>query len=506
MLPRRNLVANFLGQAYVALIGLAFVPVYIDRLGIEAYGLVGFYITLQVWLSLLDLGVTTTITREMARSTSSSLPADEISDLLISLETIVFVIAGAIMIGLWFAAGPIADGWLNPESLSRQTVVGALQAMSLVVASRFCEGIYRGSLFGLERQVFYNLTNSVLSTVRYAGAAILISYLPSIEAFFIWQAGISIVTVGILGVATHCFLPKSQHRARFSFRSLKRISGFAAGMSLTTLFSMAFVQVDKLALSRLVDLENFGLYMIAFALAGAFSMMVSPISAAIFPRLAAAVSAGDSEQERSLFRGGSQIVALLACPALALLTLAGRPVVHAWTDDPILAGSIASTLAFLAIGGFCNSVLQIPFMVQLSHGWTTLSVRVNLIGVILLCPMVYLGVASNGIAGAAGAWALVNIFTLLLATVAMHQHLLRDQLLSFVGEALLVPLIVSHLTVGAVVLAAGPTSGSRLESFGLVLIAGILGFLATALATSMGRRSVRQLGLLALKRSLQEGK
>lgn len=40
---KRNLIANYLGQGWTALMGLAFIPLYIRYLGIEAYGLIGLF-------------------------------------------------------------------------------------------------------------------------------------------------------------------------------------------------------------------------------------------------------------------------------------------------------------------------------------------------------------------------------------------------------------------------------------------------------------------------------
>lgn len=64
---KRNLIANYLGQGWNALMGLAFVPLYIKYLGMEAYGLIGLFALLQAWLSLLDMGMTPTLNPEMAR-------------------------------------------------------------------------------------------------------------------------------------------------------------------------------------------------------------------------------------------------------------------------------------------------------------------------------------------------------------------------------------------------------------------------------------------------------
>jgi O-antigen/teichoic acid export membrane protein len=66
-LLKRNVIANYLGQGWPALMGLAFIPLYIRYLGVEAWGLVGFMSMMQAWLTLLDMGLTPTLSREMAR-------------------------------------------------------------------------------------------------------------------------------------------------------------------------------------------------------------------------------------------------------------------------------------------------------------------------------------------------------------------------------------------------------------------------------------------------------
>ena len=100
---KRNLIANYIGQGWTALMGLAFVPLYIKYLGIESYGLIGIFAVLTAWLSLLDMGMTPTLSREMARFTAGSQSAQSIRDLLRSIEVITFsiamVIAGGIALG-----------------------------------------------------------------------------------------------------------------------------------------------------------------------------------------------------------------------------------------------------------------------------------------------------------------------------------------------------------------------------------------------------------------------
>lgn len=63
---KANVVANYFSQAYMAVMGFVFVPVFIKYLGVEAFGLIAVFTVLQSSLALLDMGMKPTLGREMA--------------------------------------------------------------------------------------------------------------------------------------------------------------------------------------------------------------------------------------------------------------------------------------------------------------------------------------------------------------------------------------------------------------------------------------------------------
>ena len=79
---------------------LAFVPLYIKYLGIEAYGLIGIFVMLQAWLTLLDMGMKPALAREMARFTGGGHDAQSVWDLLRSIEIVALGIAVLIGLGI----------------------------------------------------------------------------------------------------------------------------------------------------------------------------------------------------------------------------------------------------------------------------------------------------------------------------------------------------------------------------------------------------------------------
>src|SRR5487761_1473234 len=61
-----NVSANLASKVLSVLVALACIPVFIRVLGIGGYGLIGIWATLETMANLLDLGLSPTMTREMA--------------------------------------------------------------------------------------------------------------------------------------------------------------------------------------------------------------------------------------------------------------------------------------------------------------------------------------------------------------------------------------------------------------------------------------------------------
>src|SRR6185503_19034771 len=81
-----NVIANFVGRSWSGLLGLLVVPVQLHYLGVEAFGLLGFFVSLQVIVNLLDMGLSTTASREVAIRLGNPDRMGECNDLVRTLE------------------------------------------------------------------------------------------------------------------------------------------------------------------------------------------------------------------------------------------------------------------------------------------------------------------------------------------------------------------------------------------------------------------------------------
>ena len=153
---RKNILANYLGQFYIALVGIVLVPVYVRYMGAEAYGLIGFFAMLQVWFFMLDMGLTPTMARETARFRGGGIDAISLRSVLRALEGIFVAIAVVGALAIILASDLITNRWLQVNELSAEEVRFSLVLMALNIALRWMGGLYKSTINGYERLVWIN--------------------------------------------------------------------------------------------------------------------------------------------------------------------------------------------------------------------------------------------------------------------------------------------------------------------------------------------------------------
>ncbi|MDQ2762114.1 MAG: oligosaccharide flippase family protein, partial [Pseudomonadota bacterium] len=364
---RRNLIANYGGQGWSALINLAIIPVYVSYLGVESYGLIGILTIVLTCMTALDAGMTPTLNREMARFSAGELSTQSINDLLRSVEFLILGVVGcATMVGV-LASGWLAAHWLGSSTLSHQALSRAIGLIVCVAGLRIVEGVYRGALLGAQRHVWLNAVSAGFATLRACGAIAVLNWVgPTIENFFVWQAIASLLAVAVLARATRKLLPRPDHRPRFKLDALVSVKGFASGVVGTSVLSILLTQVDKLLLAQLLSLKSFGYFTIGFTVANSLYQLVNPVAQTYYPRLAELVAQGDEQALSVAYHRGAQLLAVALVPAAMLLIFFGHSILWLWTADSQLASLTAPLLALLAAGCLCNGLVHIPYMLQLA--------------------------------------------------------------------------------------------------------------------------------------------
>lgn len=437
-----NLLAGLANSIWTALIGLAVIPMYLKYLGIEAYGLIGFFVTIQALLQLLDMGLAPTINREVARYSAIGNLAGA-GKLLHTLGVVYWGMAVTIALLLVALAPLIANHWLQSRHLSPQVISNSIMLMGLVIACRWPIGLYQGALIGAERLAVSSSVSITMVTLGNFGAVVVLAFIsPTIEAFFMWQAGVSLVYAFTMRWATWRVVGSSKQTG-FDINQLKSIWRFSIGMSGLAFLGLLLNQLDKVILSKLLTLEAFAHYMLATVVASGLFVVVSPVFNTIYPRFTALVVAGDTGKLVDLYRIGTRTLATILFPVAMLLAISSNDLVLIWTGDPDIASQVAPIISILVMGTAIQGVMYFPYALQLAYGMTRLPLMISTIMVIVMVPLIVVFAEAYQAKGGAMSWLVVNVLYLLLGAQLTHRHLLKGIEKKWLAQDVGIPLMLS---------------------------------------------------------------
>jgi O-antigen/teichoic acid export membrane protein len=425
---KANITANFVGNGWAALIALIFVPIYLKYIGAEGYGLIGIFASLQVVLSLLDSGLSTSLNKEMARLNVLRGKEQQMRNLVKTLGSVYWgmaLVAGLIALCL---SPLLARYWVHPVNLDVQTITYAFMLLSISLVFQFPSGFYSGGLLGLQRQVMLNVIRIVFATLKSVGALVVLVFVSkSVLAFFGWTLFVAILQSFTLKFILWHYLPKTESKAIFDVQELKNIWRFAAGMVGISLTAILLTQVDKIILSKVLSLEQFGFYTVACTLGLVISQIVGPLTQSYFPKFSALISLNKIEELKNLYHQGCQLISVLVLPATFILFFFSKELIFIWTHNETTVTNTWLVASVYTLGTGLNGLIGIPYQLTLAYSWTKLAFYQNIFFLCLMIPLtIYLSLHYGALGGALS-WAVINLLYFLITPTLIHNKILKNE-------------------------------------------------------------------------------
>lgn len=419
----RNILLNVVGGTWTIVLYLLIVPVQIKFLGIDAFGLLAFISTLQVFFSIFDLGLSTTLAREVAIDDTPGL--QQTRDLLQTLF-IAYALIGVLLGATLLLGAPwVVRSWLELGALPAPTATAALQLAGLAIMLRWPVSFLSSVLIGRGRFDLLNLLKICSVTLAVAGGLVVILRTGDLVAFAAWNALTAAVEVVLYLVACYRLVPQLSLRLRISVPALANTWRFARDMSIIYVLSTILVQSDRLMLSRLEPIDQFGYYTLAFNLLFGLTLVQGFITSAMLPAFAATFQHGATEELARQYFLASQGLTFVYAPPIAVMIFFGGDFLRVWTS-PETAASSVRILQVLAPAFLINAVIAVTSTLAIATGMTGLIVRFNSVALLLYLPALYVAILGWGPLGAASAWLAFNL-VYLVGILPLVQRLVIGQ-------------------------------------------------------------------------------
>lgn len=422
---KKNIIASYISQAYVVMIGILVLPFYIVEMGAEAYGLVGFFAMLQSIFNLLDLGLTPTISRETAcyrAGTHSDVVFRQLYRTLNIIFLCVAFLGGSI---LYLKSEAIASSWLNVKTLKSSDVIFSIQVMAICIALRWMTGLYRGLVNGYEKIVWLSSYNSIIATLRFLVVfPVMWLFGSTPDIFFSYQLGVAIIEFISLLIKSNKLLPSINIEQNkdlvWSLKPIKPFLKFSLSIALTSGLWVVVTQTDKLLMSKLLSLEEYGYFTLAVLVATGIKMISGPISGPIMPRMVKLEAEGKRDELIKLYINATQLIAIIAGSVSIMMVFFAKSILWVWTGDEKIVETSGPTLQLYAVGYGLIAVSAFPYYLQYALGKLKLHIIGSVLFVGILLPTLWNATQEYGMVGAGYAWIIVNTFYFIAWTAYVH--------------------------------------------------------------------------------------
>jgi len=251
---------------------------------------------------------------------------------------------------------------------------------------------------------------------------------------------------------------------------------------------MMFNQVDRVVLSKMVSLEDFGYYNLAAVAAGAIYRLVLPIFTALFPLFSSLLAVNDLKRLTQSYHRGCALASVLIWPSTVVGVLFSGPILLAWTRNAATADATHTIMALLLAGSAFNALIYVPYALQLAYGWTTLGLYMNVFGLVAAGALLPIMISYYGAVGAAAAKLLISCAVFALGPWIMHRRVLTGEKLRWYVNDVAKPFAVASVCA---VLAALVGMSAWPQWLTILYILGVFAF--TSAATALVLEDAREI-------------
>jgi O-antigen/teichoic acid export membrane protein len=239
---------------------------------------------------------------------------------------------------------------------------------------------------------------------------------------------------------------------------------------------LVLTQLDKVILSKTLELESYGQYMLATMAANSLYILIVPIFNVTFPRFSALVAQHNQNELLAQYRSASALLATLLFPLAMFLILLAQPLIRLWTGNEGLSGDVAPLMSVLLLASALHGVMHMPYALMLAHGETKSMFAIYIALIMIMVPLTSTLSILYGVTGGAFAQLLLFMLYLFVGIWVTHRRCFKGHAAVWLTKDVGVPLGLSVL-VGLIGYTVMPILQGSI--FGAMLVGMLLWLTAT---------------------------
>lgn len=448
MLVIKPLASNLLTQGLGAAMNLIFLPLSARTLGIEAFGLLGLAVTIQLFIFILD--GCNFMTRLVSREASNPALGGQFASALLRCAEVTYWKVGIVGFALAAAvATPLGERFRVSTNLDFTVVTTALLLIFACGFLKLLASFYRGCLIGIQSFFPANMIALLSNTLRFPIAYLSTVFVPDVRMFLVVQLAAFALEAALLRRHFMAILPRSVigQLGEYAINQFRSERGFIVATLVLATVGVLSLQVDKLIMASVLSLADYGAASLATTICGGLFVLATPVHQVFLPRISKAFVLSPPEHARA----STELMAILLCIGLPVATTLAvcAPNLAAMVAPRSIENLSLVIDAFVLYGwGNCVAISNTGLYL-LYFSSSQLGRYGRLLGcyLVVYVPISFAAAQSNGSSGAGLVWLVGNVLLLL--------GLLIDLRRSRMVTAQLSQVVIGGLLVGSTLAAIG---------------------------------------------------
>ena len=355
-------------QAWSAFLQLFSIPFYFIILGPESYGLLGIFASIESLVIIIDMTISSTVSRETARKLVIELRGTvKYFILKISKYYIIITIVCSILFFLLIKLLLQKITIDNPFFYSQ--VINFSIVAALTISLRLGISFTRSILIGDQRQTALSIISIIFVTLRIGGSFVLLYFISNdFLTFLIWNMFSFILELLALSIFVDKIFGESDKSKIFDSNIMGDVVYFAPKMFFLAISSLIITQSDRVLISLKYDLIELGQYNYAKNFVLGMFVLSGGIYAFLYPTISALFVKKDWDKIKKNCELIASILAWSLFPFGIILVFLGENLISIFNVETGFDDYNRKILILLVVGTIINLLWMVPYVLQLASG------------------------------------------------------------------------------------------------------------------------------------------
>lgn len=399
---KRNTLWNISGAGIPFLLGIVTIPYLLNKIGVEAFGILTLVWTLIGYFSLFDFGLGRALTQQVAANRAAGqvdkLPGLVKTGLLFTLVT--GVIGGFLLAVL---ANPLGYKWLNVSATLQQSTVYSLMIVSFGIPMITLTTGLKGVLEACEDFKAVNILRLLFGIANFGLPVLSVMVFGSSLNMMVF----SLIVARFMVLGAHMYLVHEKLtldwiEVKCSKNEMGDLLSFGAWMTLSNIVSPLMVVADRFIISSVIGAGLVAYYTVPSDFLIRILIIPGALATALFPRLTSTMATdrnvAKATYEKSL--KATTLIMLTICLSIAIFSYCG---LLFWLGKDFAQQSW-KIAAILSVGLFFNGIAQVPYAAVQAAGNARATSILHMGEFVFYLPLLFVFLHYFGLPGAAVIW------------------------------------------------------------------------------------------------------